>query len=67
MVRLGMITNKIDYKVYSNKPFAIWANSRIINERLSANSYNRDYLDFAKAKNTFNFKKKCQTLLKLLQ
>jgi len=52
-----MITNKIDYKVYSNKPFAIWANSRIINERLSANSYNRDYLDFAKAKNTFNFKK----------
>ena len=57
MVRLGMITNKIDYKVYSNKPFAIWANSRIINERLSANSYNRDYLDFAKAKNTFNFKK----------
>jgi len=57
VVRLGMITNKIDYKVYSNKPFAIWANSRIINERLSANSYNRDYLDFAKAKNTFNFKK----------
>ena len=57
MVRLGMITNKIDYKVYSNKPFAIWANSRIINERLSANSYNQDYLDFAKAKNTFNFKK----------
>ena len=51
-----MITNKIDYKVYSNKPFAIWANSRIINERLSANSYNQDYLDFAKAKNTFNFK-----------
>lgn len=57
MVRLGMITNKIDYKVYSNKPFAIWANSRIINERLSANSYNQDYLDFAKAKNIFNFKK----------
>lgn len=52
-----MITNKIGYKVYSNKPFAIWANSRIINERLSANSYNQDYLDFAKAKNTFNFKK----------
>jgi len=57
VVRLGMITNKIGYKVYSNKPFAIWANSRIINERLSANSYNQDYLDFAKAKNTFNFKK----------
>ncbi len=52
-----MATNKIGYKVNCNKPYVIWINSGIINERLSASSYNQDYLNFAKAKSIFNFKK----------
>ncbi len=52
-----MFIDKINYRVYSNKPFAIWTDSKIIDERLSANSYNQDYLNFRKGKSTFNLKK----------